>query len=402
MMATTLRRDDGFTLIEVLVATAIAAIGFLGLAATHIASVRATAVGRNVSIATSVATESIETFRRLPYDEVVSGSPTTVTRGYLAFTSTATVAAVGTTSKKVTMGVTWTDQFGTHSPGVQLITGDRPMSRRGFTLLELLAAIGVASIALVMLASAVRSQGSSAIYQMGSADMQQNVRGALDLFRREVRMAGYGMSSVLTTTLPVLEVPAPGAGNLYRVNLRGNFAFAKSRVNATTAAGATTVALQRYSVAACMPGTPAKRFTVGERVSIESALLGIAEVRTITGYDAVNCTVSVSPALTVSYDSGSPVNEIQEISYRLDDANILWREDVVMADSIDAMQMAYVLQDGTQVADPAAVLDDLRSATISLRSEKTERDGLTPQAQLETEVRIRNLAIVRTPVLDNL
>ena len=276
------------------------------------------------------------------------------------------------------------------------------MNRRGFTLLELLAAIGVASIALVMLASAVRSQGSSAIYQMGSADMQQNVRGALDLFRREVRMAGFGMSSVLTTDLPILTVPAPGAGNLYRVNLLGNFGFAKSRVNTSTAAGATTVLLQPYSVAACMPGTPAKRFTVGERVAIESALLGVAEVRVLTGYDAVNCTIGVSPALTAAYEAGSPVNEIQEISYRLDDANVLWREGEVMADQIDALQMAYILKDGTEVADPAAVFPDLRSATIRLSSEKAEHDGQTPQAELQTEVRIRNLAIVRTPALDNL
>lgn len=275
------------------------------------------------------------------------------------------------------------------------------MNRRGFTVIELLAAIGVAAIALVMLASAVRSQGTSAVYQMGSADMQQNVRGALDLFRREVRMAGYGMSSVLTATLPVLEVPAVGAGELYRVNLRGNFAFAKSRTE-NLAAGATTVALQRHSATACMPGDPPRRFSVSERVAIESALLGLAEVRTITAYDAVNCTITVSPALTAAYDSGSPVNEIQEISYRLDDANVLWREDVVMADSIEAMQMAYILQDGTEVADPVAVLADLRSASITLNSQTSEHNGLTPQAELETEVRIRNLAIVRTPAIDNL
>lgn len=115
-------REDGFTLVEVLVATGIAAIGFLGLAATHVASMRATAVGRNVSIATSVANEALEAMRRQPYDEITTSSPTAVTRGHMSFTTTATVAAVGTTSKKVTMGVTWTDQFGTHSPGVQLIT----------------------------------------------------------------------------------------------------------------------------------------------------------------------------------------------------------------------------------------------------------------------------------------
>jgi hypothetical protein len=151
-----------------------------------------------------------------------------------------------------------------------------------------------------------------------------------------------------------------------------------------------------------MSGTPAKRFTVGERVAIESALLGLAEVRQITAYDAVNCTITVTPALLQAYDAGSPVNEIQEISYRLDDAKVLWREDVVMADDIEAMQMTYILSDGTHVADPAAVLVDLRSAGINLRSEKAEHDGLTPQAELETEVRIRNLAIVRTPAIDNL
>ncbi len=276
------------------------------------------------------------------------------------------------------------------------------MNRRGFTLVEMLAAIGIASIALAMLASATRTQGRTAVFQMGSADMQQNVRSALDLFRREVRMAGYDMSAVLTTTLPVLAVPAPGAGNLYRVTLRGNYGFVKSRVNATTAAGATVVALQRYSVSACLPGTPAKRFTIGERVGIESALLGLAEVRTITGYDAVNCNVTVSPALTKAYDAGSPVAEIQEIDYLLDGANVLWREGVVMADQIDAMQMAYVLSDGTLVANPAAVLGDLRSATISMSSEKVEHDGLQPKAVLQTEVRIRNLALVRSPIIDNL
>jgi prepilin-type N-terminal cleavage/methylation domain-containing protein len=116
------RTDDGFTLIEVLVAISIAAIGFLGLAATHITSIRATVLGRNIGIATNVATESIETMRRLPYAEVATSSPTTIIRGATTFTSTATVADLGTTSKKVTMAVSWSDQFGPHAPGVQLIT----------------------------------------------------------------------------------------------------------------------------------------------------------------------------------------------------------------------------------------------------------------------------------------
>jgi prepilin-type N-terminal cleavage/methylation domain-containing protein len=124
MAVTTSTHHDerGFTLIEVLVAISIAAVGFLGLAATHMSSIRATVLGRNVGLATNVATQTLETMRRLPYDSLATGSPTTVVRGSTTFTSTATVAALGTTSKKVTMTVAWTDQFGSHSPGVRLIT----------------------------------------------------------------------------------------------------------------------------------------------------------------------------------------------------------------------------------------------------------------------------------------
>ena len=116
------RANAGFTLVEVLVASAIAAVGFLGLAATYVTSLRATVVGRNVGIATNLATESLETMRRRPFDEIATSSPTTVVRDHVSFTSVTTVAAIGATSKKVTMGVTWTDQFGPHSPGVQLVT----------------------------------------------------------------------------------------------------------------------------------------------------------------------------------------------------------------------------------------------------------------------------------------
>lgn len=114
--------EGGFTLVEVLVASAIAAIGFLGLAATYVTSLRATVVGRNVSVATNLASEALETMRRRPYAEIATTSPTTITRDHITFTRAATVAAVGSTAKKVTMAVTWSDQFGTHSPGVQLVT----------------------------------------------------------------------------------------------------------------------------------------------------------------------------------------------------------------------------------------------------------------------------------------
>ena len=64
----------------------------------------------------------LEALRRQSYDDIASTSPTTVTRDHTTFTRTATVTAVGSTSKRVAMSVSWTDQFGSHSPGVQLVT----------------------------------------------------------------------------------------------------------------------------------------------------------------------------------------------------------------------------------------------------------------------------------------
>lgn len=274
------------------------------------------------------------------------------------------------------------------------------MNKRGFTLMELLAAMTVSAIFLVTLASAVRSQGTNAVFQMGSADMQQNVRGALELFRREVRMAGYGMPAVSSATLPILRTPAVGAGQIYAVDLFGNYGFVRSRVNADTAANAATILMAPYSATACLSGTPAKVFTIGERVGIESTLLGVAEVRTVSAYSAANCSITVTASFSNPYPAGSVINEIQQKSYVLSSANVLQRNAVVVADQIEALQMAYILQDGTQVANPSASLPALRSASIRMHSEMPDRRGLQPEAELIAEVRIRNLAIVRSPAID--
>ena len=259
----------------------------------------------------------------------------------------------------------------------------RVENRRGFTLIELMVSIGIAASVLGMLASAVSSQGRSAIFQMGAADMQQNVRGALDLFEREVRMAGFGLSAVPTAVLAPVEVKAPG-GDLYLLDLRGNYRNVKSRGSAANS----TITLDATA-------KPWPTFTVGEQVAIESPILGVAEVRTIGAYSIVAGTVTLNTPLANAYDAGSAVNQIDTLVYRLDTNGVLWRNTDAVADQINLLALTYVLDDGTAVPNPSADLDTLRSATVQMRSARPPHDGLTAQSQLGTEIRMRNLGIVR-------
>ncbi len=66
-----------------------------------------------------------------------------------------------------------------------------PESNRGFTLVELLAAIFIAAILVAGLYSVFVSQQVAFSAQERIAEMNQNIRAAMDLMTREIRLAGY-------------------------------------------------------------------------------------------------------------------------------------------------------------------------------------------------------------------
>ena len=68
-------------------------------------------------------------------------------------------------------------------------------SDRGITLIELMVAMGVASIVLMAIYSAYNTQTLINRTQTVVLNMQQNLRGALYLLEREIRMAGYDQNS---------------------------------------------------------------------------------------------------------------------------------------------------------------------------------------------------------------
>jgi len=64
------KKNQGYTLVEVLIAMAIFALGFLSLATIQIKSIRQNASAQMYTEATTMATESMERLISLPYDHL--------------------------------------------------------------------------------------------------------------------------------------------------------------------------------------------------------------------------------------------------------------------------------------------------------------------------------------------
>ena len=65
------------------------------------------------------------------------------------------------------------------------------MNKSGFTLIELLIAMTISTIVAAGVVTAYRSQQKTQLGQKQTVEMQQNLRAALYIMTREVRMAGY-------------------------------------------------------------------------------------------------------------------------------------------------------------------------------------------------------------------
>ncbi len=66
-----------------------------------------------------------------------------------------------------------------------------PNSNKGFTLIELMVALAVTSILLAGIYTTYITQLKSHLTQQLLVEMQQNLRGSMQLIEREIRMAGY-------------------------------------------------------------------------------------------------------------------------------------------------------------------------------------------------------------------
>src|SRR5450759_4229822 len=75
----------------------------------------------------------------------------------------------------------------------------------GFSLIEVMSALVILAIALTAVFATFISQQKSFTVQNRVAEMQQNLRQAVEYMSRDIRLAGYGIPFDVTITDPSLN-----------------------------------------------------------------------------------------------------------------------------------------------------------------------------------------------------
>lgn len=102
----------GFTLIEVMIAMIILAIGLLSFFALNVAIMKSNVMGKMMTAATNLAQEKIEELKNTPYASITSGTQTENNIGLNnAFTRSTTVQSnvPQTNMKTITVTVSWSE-----------------------------------------------------------------------------------------------------------------------------------------------------------------------------------------------------------------------------------------------------------------------------------------------------
>ena len=105
-----LRSEDGFTIVETLVAMLLIATAFLGLAGVHMVSAKAQSLGNNLGLATNLADQRLEESLRTSFDSLETTWVLEEREG-VEFNVVQAVTDIGV-AKKIAVVVFWTERLG--------------------------------------------------------------------------------------------------------------------------------------------------------------------------------------------------------------------------------------------------------------------------------------------------
>ena len=193
------------------------------------------------------------------------------------------------------------------------------MNKKGFSLIELLIAMVIASIVMGAIYSVYRSQTKTYRAQQLIVQMQQNVRAALYLLETDIRMAGYS----------VTDPPAPAG-------------FVQNFADLGTPHDGSGAATDDNNIA----------FTVDSDDS-----------------GTIDTTSAAAAFEIIAYR----LNSANTTMERWDGANGVWR---AAAEQITDLSFTYHREDDSQIAFPLTAADfaDIRSVEVTITATSRDRN----------------------------
>ncbi len=234
--------------------------------------------------------------------------------------------------------------------------GGGDSSEQGLTLIELLVALGLFSIVSLAAFSVLSSSQQAAVMNDQTVQVQQNVRLAMDLVSRDIRMAGFG------------NPPAGSvAGCANHINATDN-----NTAGADTGSDTISVVTVDQEI-----GTLASGFSNGNVITLNTLPSDIAVGQVVTlegiftaGVSAFNTGTKqltlVEPGTAtpknilspVVFAAGTQVIRLACVSYTVTGSTVtppfqLLRNNVALVDGIESLQLAYAVD-----ADNEGTIDD--------------------------------------------
>ncbi len=271
---------------------------------------------------------------------------------------------------------------------------------KGITLIELLVALGISSLLLAGIYRTFINQQKTFVVQEQVADMQQNMRAAIDHMMKEIRMAGFGnLSKVMPVTIGittynnVVNWNTPTAGALTILSATGGIA---------TLTASASEGQNQITVSTLTDASGNSLFDTGNKKYIS---VGGLESYVITSIDNGTKTITLNGSLAYNHPLETPVFNIRALSYQVASVNgipTLLRDEnmgdgaLPQADGIDNLQFTYLDAAGNPTANPP----DIRiiRVTLTARAERQDPDLKNGDGyrrrQIASNIHLRNMGIV--------
>ncbi len=261
----------------------------------------------------------------------------------------------------------------------------------GITLIELLVTLVVSAIVVAGMYRTFLGQQKTYTTQEQVVDMQQTVRVSINRMMTEIRMAGFGnVSMVLPVTI---------AGKLFNnvVNPDNPVAGALTVLFGDEATTLTAIpASNKVTVNSLTDSQGNTLFDTGDKKYVSIGGVESYSVTSISGN-----TLTLSGTLTYSHQVGTPVYGIRAVSYQVNGARTLLRDEntgaggQAVADNIDNLQFGYLDANGNPTASNA----NIRAIQVTLRARSDrsdpdyKADGGYRNRQIASSIHLKNMDV---------